>query len=65
MEHKYYEVFVDVTWFDGGLLHEAKIIMRLWAKSQGHAISRAKDALAKIGNHDVRDIGAIEVKDKA
>jgi len=60
---KYFNVTAEISWFDGGTLCDAKVTMKIHAKSTGHAISRVKDQLEKIGSHKVDDIAAKETRE--
>ena len=59
---KFYKVICELTWFNGGDYCDAELTMKIHAKSPGHAISRVKDRLAKIGTHEVEEATAIEEK---
>jgi hypothetical protein len=65
MTYKPYKVRVVAYWQTKGETYEAVITMSLDAKSAAHAVSRVKDALANIAQHQVDDVDAIEVKGKA
>ena len=57
-DYETYTVTAELSWMLGITCCSATITMTVSAKSVGHAISRAKDELARIGTHKVNDMSA-------
>lgn len=55
---KYYKITMQLSWMNGGQCCDAELTMKLHAKSEGHAISEAKDRLGRIGTHKVEEAEA-------